>query len=66
MAPTPGELSPLLLLLLLAVLAGCDGRGVDEPSPRTFLQRTNSGQAQLRVMSWNINMSSVFAPDGKR
>ena len=56
----------LLLPILFVFLAACDGSCHEETSPRGFLERKRIGKFQLRVMSWNVKLNSIFPPDGKR
>lgn len=54
-------------LVAITVLAGLLGSRAGESSqPAYFLERSQSGTFNLRVMSWNVGLGSIFPPDGVR
>ena len=59
------RLQPLLLLIaLVALITGCGNNSAINPSSSQGLDQPAS--SDLRVMSWNVKMSSILPPNGVR
>ncbi len=54
----------IILSTCFWVLTGCAGAGPDAPS--SFIERPPGDGFQLRVMTWNVKLGSIFPPDGRR